>query len=235
MNKKQKISGCFISHNVANVLPKFMESIRDIVDEIIIVDGFSTDNTVSMARKYGAKVFQRKFDDFSSMRNYSLEKASYTWRFLLDFDEILSPKFHLILPKLYNAKSTDCFKVRIFHYRAEDNKLMTTGWKRVLVKDYAIFWGEIHERTVSLRHEIKIHNPEIYINEYKTADDRLKNYIKYKKILIDLYKKYKKTNQPLLMNKIANSLIPDHNSQLKIEVEKNKWPEVLITQSELLS
>jgi glycosyltransferase involved in cell wall biosynthesis len=67
-----------------------LESIRDVVDEIIVVDGYSSDDTVEIAESYGAKVFRRKpWSHVEPDRMFALSKASYDWILYLDDDEIL--------------------------------------------------------------------------------------------------------------------------------------------------
>jgi glycosyltransferase involved in cell wall biosynthesis len=72
-------------------LARCLDSARDVVDEIIIVDTGSHDNTASIAQSYGAKVFYHEWDDnFSAARNVSLEHATGEWIFILDADEVLA-------------------------------------------------------------------------------------------------------------------------------------------------
>lgn len=62
-------------------------------DEIIIVDDFSDDKTVPLAKKFDAKVFQRKLgNDFAAQRNFGLGKASKDWVFFIDADERVTPE-----------------------------------------------------------------------------------------------------------------------------------------------
>mgnify|MGYP001386520006 CR=1 FL=1 len=82
------ISLCMIVKNEEDVLIRCLESVKYIVDEIIIVDTGSTDSTVEIAKKYGARIFYYKWDDsFSSARNYSLEKATKEWILIMDADD----------------------------------------------------------------------------------------------------------------------------------------------------
>ncbi len=60
-------------------------------DEIIVIDSFSEDNTVALAQKAGARVLQRKFDDYSRQKNFAIDQAQNDWIFILDADERLTP------------------------------------------------------------------------------------------------------------------------------------------------
>jgi len=82
------ITACMIVKNEERLLPGCLESIRDWVDEIIVVDTGSTDRTKDIARDYGARVFEQPWaDDFAKHRNYSIEQASGDWIFIIDADE----------------------------------------------------------------------------------------------------------------------------------------------------
>jgi glycosyltransferase involved in cell wall biosynthesis len=88
--RKGQISLCMIVKNEANYLPECLKSVADIVNEIIVVDTGSIDNTKKIAESYGASVFDFTWvDDFSEARNYSLSKASGDWILYLDADERL--------------------------------------------------------------------------------------------------------------------------------------------------
>jgi tetratricopeptide (TPR) repeat protein len=69
-------------------LPMCLDSVKDYVDEIIIVDTGSTDKTVEIAHSYNAKVYHHPWENsFSKARNYSLKYATCDWILILDADE----------------------------------------------------------------------------------------------------------------------------------------------------
>lgn len=83
-----KISACYIVKNEEKNLAKSIESLNSIVDEIIVVDTGSTDNTLDIARKYQADVYEELWqDDFALHRNSALCHASGDWIIFLDADE----------------------------------------------------------------------------------------------------------------------------------------------------
>src|SRR6185503_18613352 len=82
------ISLCMIVKNEQDWLAGAVESVRSIVDEVIIVDTGSTDSTPGMAEAIGAKLIHSKWDDsFAQARNVSLAAASQPWILILDADE----------------------------------------------------------------------------------------------------------------------------------------------------
>ena len=84
------ISLCMIVKNEEKFLPKCLDSVKDCVDEIVIVDTGSTDGTVDIAKKYTDKVYFHPWEGhFSKHRNQSIKYATKDWIFILDADEAL--------------------------------------------------------------------------------------------------------------------------------------------------
>ncbi len=85
------ISLCMIVKDEEESLPRCLNSVKDYVDEMIIVDTGSTDRTVEIAGSYGARIFNHPWEgSFSKARNYSLKYATSDWILYLDADEELS-------------------------------------------------------------------------------------------------------------------------------------------------
>ncbi|HJU67722.1 MAG TPA: glycosyltransferase family 2 protein [Gemmatimonadaceae bacterium] len=81
------LSAVLIVHNEAAHLDACLASVREIADEIVVLDDGSTDGTVSIARQHGARVEVRPFDDFGRQKQAALEKATGTWILSIDADE----------------------------------------------------------------------------------------------------------------------------------------------------
>ena len=91
--KKVKPSVVLATRNEEENIGPCLESVKDIADEIVIVDEESIDNTVKIAKKYGAKVFTVKHEDnFHITKQKALDKAKGDWILQLDADERLSRK-----------------------------------------------------------------------------------------------------------------------------------------------
>jgi glycosyltransferase involved in cell wall biosynthesis len=84
-----KISATIITHDEERNLSRAMESLR-CADEIVVVDSGSTDRTVEIAEKLGARVIDSPWPGYAKQKNFAAEKASYDWILSLDADESLS-------------------------------------------------------------------------------------------------------------------------------------------------
>lgn len=85
-----KLSACMIVKNEEAMLERCLNSIKHLVDEIIIVDTGSTDSTVEIAKSFNARIFHHPWeDDFSKHRNQSISYATGDWILVIDADEEL--------------------------------------------------------------------------------------------------------------------------------------------------
>lgn len=122
-----KLSLCMIVKNEEEFLPQCLESVKDIVDEIIIVDTGSTDNTVSIANSFGAKVLHHKWDnDFSKARNISLRHATGDWILVLDADECIAKRD---LAKIKNLIETSEYVGYYLVQRNYSNEIGLSEWE----------------------------------------------------------------------------------------------------------
>lgn len=87
-----RISACLIAKNEEKNLPKCLDSLKGIVDEIVVVDTGSTDKTIEIAESYGAIIGHFPWiNDFSAARNHALTLATGEWALWIDADEQLDP------------------------------------------------------------------------------------------------------------------------------------------------
>ena len=88
----QQISLFIITKNEEAKIAQCILSARELVSEVIVVDGFSEDKTVQIAQSLGAKTYQRTFDGFANQKNFALRKVGTAWALNLDADEKLTPQ-----------------------------------------------------------------------------------------------------------------------------------------------
>ena len=84
-----KISATIITLNEERSLPRAIESLR-CCDEILVVDSGSTDRTVEVAEKFGARVIEANWRGYAGQKNYAADQAAYDWVLSIDADEALS-------------------------------------------------------------------------------------------------------------------------------------------------
>jgi tetratricopeptide (TPR) repeat protein len=95
------LSLCLIVKNEAHQLSRCLESVKGFVDEIVLLDTGSTDETVAIARAFNAKVhFMAWGNDFSVARNEALKYVTGDWVLVLDADEVLVPAVMATLKQL---------------------------------------------------------------------------------------------------------------------------------------
>lgn len=83
------ISATIITFNEERNLPRAIESLR-CCDEIVVVDSGSTDRTVEIAERYGARVLEANWRGYAGQKNYASDQARHDWILSLDADEALS-------------------------------------------------------------------------------------------------------------------------------------------------
>jgi glycosyltransferase involved in cell wall biosynthesis len=87
---KPPLSVVIITKNEEKNIEECFNSIHDLANEIIVVDDFSNDNTVEIAKKYTDKVIIKRMEIEGRHRNYAYSLASYNWILSMDADERLT-------------------------------------------------------------------------------------------------------------------------------------------------
>jgi glycosyltransferase involved in cell wall biosynthesis len=85
------LSAVLITRNAANVLDTCLASLA-FVDEIVVVDSSSSDGTIQIAARRGARVVQKEWLGFGRQKQFAVEQAAHDWVLCLDADELVSPE-----------------------------------------------------------------------------------------------------------------------------------------------
>ncbi len=110
--KNNRLSLCMIVKDEKANLNSCLESVRALVDEIVVVDTGSTDRTMEIALSHGAIIHSYPWNnDFSSARNESLKYATGEWILILDADEVLDVNDHTNIRQLIDAKGVDGYRL----------------------------------------------------------------------------------------------------------------------------
>jgi glycosyltransferase involved in cell wall biosynthesis len=184
---KTSISVCMIVKNEAPNLARCLQSVKDLADEIIIVDTGSEDQTVQIASKFTDKVFHFDWcDDFSAARNQSLKHATCDWILIIDADEALEPRSVQILPHLLNAHNNSVPLLL-------NARVLTPGKKGIFTKAFfpnhlgIHFKGRVHEWPAIKGQWLKgIHCPELVFHQHTPELEKQRNKLeRYNQILVE--------------------------------------------------
>ena len=166
-------------------LKRCLESVKDIVDEIIIVDTGSKDKTKEIAEKYTKKIYSFKWvDDFSKARNYSFSKATKDYILWLDADDVILKKDKIKLLKLKKElnENTDIVMMKYvtsinppFSYYRERllKRKKEYKWKspvhEVIELNGNIIYTDINITHKSIKKDYSTRNLEIYEKNIKNG------------------------------------------------------------------
>ena len=178
------LSACMIVKNEEKFLAQCLDSIKDIVDEIIIVDTGSTDSTVEIAKHYTDKVYFHEWqNNFSEARNHSLQYATGNWILIIDADEKLEKDDVKILRHALKYNEYDS----IFFSVLSDlpSGVSRNYSQRVFRRGKGYYDGIVHNQLVcegsALVTDIRMYhygynlNPEKMLKKYKRTEFLLKN------------------------------------------------------------
>ena len=190
-----KLSVVILTKNEEENIERAIISVKEIANEIIVLDSNSKDKTVEIAKNLGAKVYFRKFDNFSNQRNYSLELAKYEWIFVLDADEELSDELKTSIKNELKNPRYDCYFVnrRTFFLGKFLNHTLYPEWRlRLFKKGKVKYEGEIHEVVKCFGKIGKLHG-DLYHYSFKDFQDFVEKNLRYSRLSAQiLYKKGKK-------------------------------------------
>lgn len=147
------ISLVMIVKNEEANLRRCLESIYSHVDEIIVVDTGSSDCTMDVAKRFGAKVFEFEWvNDFSAARNYALEQSTSDWNIVLDADEYVTSNIDNLKQFLADNKSKQVIGKLVINSKTVldgEQKNTRSSVSRVLPSG-VFYYGRIHEQVNSV-------------------------------------------------------------------------------------
>src|SRR5580765_3348294 len=108
-----QLSAFIITKNEASDIEGCLTSLRGLADEVIVVDCHSSDDTVAICRRLGAKVLVRDFDGFGQQKQFALEQTTGEWAFSIDADERMSPELAAEIRQVVTSSRPEAgFRVR---------------------------------------------------------------------------------------------------------------------------
>lgn len=157
VKKQKKLSVIIITLNEEGVIKECLESVRQLAeaDELVVLDGGSTDKTLEIAKRYQAKIFPQevKEKDWAAWHNQGKKEATGEWIFYLDADERITPCLKKEIQQAIKDKQFNAYAV------PRQNILLGKamkfgGWYpdyqiRLFRKDKLLKWqGRVHERPI---------------------------------------------------------------------------------------
>ena len=151
-----KLSVIVLTKNEAMMIKDCLASIKDLADEIILVDSGSTDDTVKIARELGAKIISAS-GDYASLRNVGLEATSGEWIFYIDADECVSPQLADEIKQIAKGEALPQQGLSLQSYKLPRKNIVFGRWikhggywhdpvHRLFKKEVLESWtGKLHE------------------------------------------------------------------------------------------
>lgn len=144
------LSACLIVKNEEAALENCLLSIAGLVDEIVVVDTGSTDGTIGIAERFGAKVGRFEWcDDFSAARNAALDMATGRWALWIDADETLSEDSERVIREAVARPHFGGFAIPIVNFMADSGtaeQYVHAPVRLFQIRPGVRFTGKIHEQ-----------------------------------------------------------------------------------------
>lgn len=216
-----KLTLSMIVKNEEKYLRECLESVKDTVDEIVIVDTGSEDKTVEIAKSYNARIFYFKWiNDFSAARNFALSNSTGNWILYLDADERLSSESVKKLKNLVEINELIGFKCVVVSLDEKLGISQSMKYTRLFRNNSDIqFEGKVHEQIENslIKNNYKIIDSEIiiYHQGYNVPKEELK--FKAERNLKLLLNEYKNNKSSYNAYQLANtySALDDSTNALK--------------------
>ncbi|MEM1831226.1 MAG: glycosyltransferase family 2 protein [Desulfurococcaceae archaeon] len=201
-----KISFITFTYNNVTLLKGLLKNIYDVVDEIIIVDGYSTDGTIEVAESYNATVYLRPAKGFvEPERMFAISKARHEWILYLDPDERLNKKLKNELRNILDHYKKECsaFRIRRVNVTRTGKLLLGIYWDdfqvRIFKKAHVRYRGKIHEQPIVRGDIVQLRDEYLIIHLWQEGLWSQKQ-VKYAQIQVQQY------DQPLVKSVVRKTL-----------------------------
>ncbi|MDU0331703.1 glycosyltransferase [Paenibacillus sp. 3LSP] len=216
------ISLCMIVKDEEKVISRCLDSVQGLVDEIIIIDTGSVDNTKTIARKYTKHVYDFKWgNDFSAARNESLRYATAKWILVLDADEYINSSDIEGLRNALRLTTTDkdslkSFMLPIHNFTGrtvDPSRIMISQGARIFENHKGMYYSSpIHEQLTSDHYKITFQNLPYPVYHDGYTEIRVKGHNKSERNLsiLESMKTEEKLQDPYFCFILGNAYISDN-------------------------
>lgn len=148
MTAVERISAVILTYNEEELIRTCLSKLAW-ADEVLVVDSFSTDRTVELARAAGARVLQNPFGGFASQTNWAFSRASGDWFLQIDADEFVTPELRdAVQATVRNGGPLDLYALKrdssVFGRRLRSSAWSGEWVPRLFRKGHIEFTGEVH-------------------------------------------------------------------------------------------
>ncbi|HET8885329.1 MAG TPA: glycosyltransferase family 2 protein [Salinimicrobium sp.] len=180
----EKLTAIIPTGNEAHNIEEVLESVS-FADEIIVVDSFSTDETVALAEKYSPKILQREYKNSASQKNWTIPQAQHEWILLVDADERVTPELREEILQILKNPPQEFVGYWIYrnnHFMGQ--KVHYSGWKndkviRLFRKSKCRYEKKmVHAEIIADGKVGKLKN-RLYHNTYVTLDKYIEKKNRY--------------------------------------------------------
>lgn len=194
MNMDNKITATIITFNEQANIERCLKSILW-VDEIVVVDSYSSDNTIEICKKYNCKIIQAEWMGFGKTKKFAVDSASHDWILSIDSDEEVTEQLKDKIQQTLAAPEYYGFKIkRRSHYLGKEIK--HCGWDRdyplrLFNRQFANFNDkEVHESVILNGKKGRIHESFLHYT-YPTISSHINKINRYTELAaLDGEKKY---------------------------------------------
>ena len=160
------LSVVLVVRNEAENIAECLESIKDLAEDIVVVDGYSTDDTVKIAKSYGSRVFQAEPKGYTEpFREFGITKAKGEWILNLDADEVVTKELAAEIISIIQKSTYNSYWI------PRKNMLQKKHWVRFTYPDYQLrlykkdgvkFTSEVHNGVHAVGQSGRLKEPMIH-------------------------------------------------------------------------
>ena len=189
-----KLSVVINAQNAEKDLPRALASIKDLADEIVVIDQGSTDNTSKIAKEFGAKIYNHEPVTYVELtRNFAISKATSDWILILDPDEEIGKELASEIKKVIKEDKADYFRIprkNIIFGKWIAHTLWWPDYQTRLFKKGKVSWSEvIHSVPITIDKGADLkpeENLAIIHHNYNSIEEYLEKLNRYTSVQADI-------------------------------------------------
>lgn len=177
-----KLSAVVITLNEEHRIERCLASLA-FADEIVVLDSFSTDRTVEIAKRFTDKINQREFKGYSNQKNAAMELATNDWVFIVDADEVVTPELAVEVLKAIGSDQFVGYRMpRLTHFLGKP--IRHCGWYpdyiiRLARKSRARFGDRLVHETLEVDGLVSTLEHDLIHYTYSNLDDLVRKILAY--------------------------------------------------------